>query len=92
MGLRGSVTQTEPPASVILKPMMVRLEIQIFGSNFWDPHWKRNYRSISDSKDSGWKNFNRILLLKNQEIGIPIPKFGIPKKINIGIQYFSFCE
>jgi hypothetical protein len=32
-----------------------------------------------------------IPLLKNQEIGIPVPKFGIPKKINVGIQYTSFC-
>jgi hypothetical protein len=62
-----------------------RLGIPIFGSNFWDPHWKRKSGSVSDSKDSGRKNFNQIPLLKNQEIGIPIPKFGIPKKINIGI-------
>jgi hypothetical protein len=30
--------------------------------------------------------FFRIPLLKNQEIGILIPKFGIPKIINVGIQ------
>ncbi len=28
--------------------------------------------------------FFQIPLLKNQEIGIPIPKFGNPKKINVG--------
>ncbi len=69
-----------------------RLGIPIFGSDFWDPHRKGNSGSVSDSEDSGRKNFNRIPLLKNREIGTPIPKFGIPKKINVGIQYFSFCE
>jgi hypothetical protein len=68
------------------------LGIPIFGSNFWDPRWKQNSGSVSDSKDSGRKNFNQIPLLKNQEIGILIPKFGISKKINEGIQYFSFRE
>jgi hypothetical protein len=29
-----------------------RLGIPIFGSNFWDPHWKRNSDSVFDSKDS----------------------------------------
>jgi hypothetical protein len=36
-------------------------------------------------------NFFRIPLLKNREIGIPISKFGIPKKNNVGIQYTSSC-
>jgi hypothetical protein len=71
---------------------MARLGIPIFGSDFWDPHRKRNSGSVSDSKDFGRKNFNQIPLLKNREIGIPIPKFGIPKKINVGILYFSFHE
>ncbi len=54
--------------------------IPIFGSDSWDPHRKQNSRSVSDSEDSGRKIFERIPLLKNQEIGIPIPKFGIPKE------------
>jgi hypothetical protein len=29
-----------------------RLGIPIFGSDFWDPHWKRNSDSVFDSKDS----------------------------------------
>jgi hypothetical protein len=37
-----------------------------------------------------WSFFLRILLLKSQEIGILIPKFGIPKKMDVGIQYTSF--
>jgi hypothetical protein len=56
------------------------LGIPIFGSDFWDPHQKRNSGSVSDSKNSGRKNFNQIPLLKNREIEIPIPKFGIQKK------------
>ncbi len=62
-----------------------RLGIPIFGSDFWDPHRKQNSGSVSDSEDSGRRNFNQIPLLKNREIGIPIPKFGILKKINVGI-------
>jgi hypothetical protein len=31
-----------------------RLGIPIFGSDFWDPHWKRNSDSVFDSEDSGW--------------------------------------
>jgi hypothetical protein len=57
-----------------------RLGIPIFGSGFWDPHRKQNSGSVSDSEDSGRKNFNQIPLLKNQEIGIWIPKFRILKK------------
>ncbi len=34
-----------------------RLGIPIFGSNFWDPHCKRNSDFIFDSKDSGWNLF-----------------------------------
>ena len=30
------------------------LGIPIFGSNFWDPHWKQNPNSVFDSEDSGW--------------------------------------
>jgi hypothetical protein len=68
---------------------MPRLGILIFGSNFWDPHQKWNSDSIFDSEDSDLDFFFQILLLKNQEIGIPIPKFGILKKINVGIEYTS---
>ncbi len=32
---------------------ITRLGILIFGSDFWDPHWKRNSNSVFDSKDSG---------------------------------------
>ncbi len=56
------------------------LGIPIFCSNFWDPHWKQNSGFVSDSKDSGRKIFNQIPLLKNQEIRIPIPNFGILRK------------
>jgi hypothetical protein len=30
------------------------LGIPIFGSDFWDPHWKQNSDSVFDSGDSGW--------------------------------------
>ncbi len=33
------------------------LGIPIFGSDFWDPHWKRNSHFIFDSKDSSRKIF-----------------------------------
>jgi hypothetical protein len=36
-------------------------------------------------------NFFSNSAVENQEIGIPTPKFGILKKINVGIQYTSFC-
>jgi hypothetical protein len=55
-----------------------RLGIPIFGSNFWDPHRKRNSDSVFNSKDSGWKIFFEFRCLESQKIGIPIPKFGIP--------------
>jgi hypothetical protein len=32
------------------------LGILIFGSDFWDPNWKRNFDSVFDSEDSG-QNF-----------------------------------
>jgi hypothetical protein len=40
-----------------LQLMKTRLGILIFGSNFLDPHWKRNSDSVFDSKDSGWNFF-----------------------------------
>jgi hypothetical protein len=33
------------------------LGIPIFGSNFWDPHWKRNLDFVFDSGDCGRKYF-----------------------------------
>jgi hypothetical protein len=56
------------------------LGILIFGSNFWDPHQKWSSDSIFDSRDSGQIFFFEFCCEKNQQIGIPIPKFGIPKK------------
>ncbi len=50
------------------------------GSDFWDPHRKRNSDSVFDSEDSGLIFFLRIPLLKNREIRILIAKFGIQKK------------
>jgi hypothetical protein len=59
-----------------------RLGIPIFGSNFWDPHRKRNFDPVYDSKDSGRNFFLKFQCLESQKIGIPIPKFGIPDLIN----------
>ncbi len=53
--------------------------ILIRDSDFWfrflGSDWKRNSNSMFGSKDSG-RIFFRTGLLKNQEIGIPILKFG----------------
>jgi hypothetical protein len=38
-------------------PSFAWLGIPIFGSNFWDPHWKQNSDFVFDSKDSGRKTF-----------------------------------
>ncbi len=65
------------------------LGIPIFGSNFWDPHQKRNSDSVFDSGDSGRKFFLNSAV-ENWQIKIPIPWFGIPKKNNVGTQYTSF--
>jgi hypothetical protein len=40
-----------------IQSRQTRLEIPIFGSNFWDPHCKWNSDSVFDSKDSGRKIF-----------------------------------
>ena len=53
------------------------LGIPIFGSNFWDPHRKRNSDPVFDSEDSGRKIFFEFRCLESQKIGILIPKFGI---------------
>jgi hypothetical protein len=51
-----------------------RLGIPIFGSDFWDPHCKRNSNSVFDSKDSSGIFFLKFQCLESQEIGIPICK------------------
>ncbi len=43
------------------------LGIPIFGSNFWDPHCKRNSNSVFDSKDSGRIFFFEILMSGESE-------------------------
>jgi hypothetical protein len=53
-----------------------RLGIPIFGSNFWNPHCKRNSDSVFYTEDSVWIFFE-FRCLESQKIGIPIPKFGI---------------
>ncbi len=48
------------------------LGIPIFGSNFWDPHCKRNSDSVFGSKDSGWIFSLKFQCLESQKIGILI--------------------
>ncbi len=61
------------------KGNLARLGITIFGSDFWDPHRKRNSNSVFDSEDSIWNFlFWNSQYLESHKIGIPIPKFGIP--------------
>jgi hypothetical protein len=52
-----------------------RLGIPIFGSNFWDPHRRRNSDSVYDSKDSGRIFFLKFQFLESQKIVIPIRDF-----------------
>ncbi len=54
---------------------VTRLGIPILGSNFWDPHWRRNSDSDDYSKDSGWIFFLKFWFLESQKIGIPIRDF-----------------
>jgi hypothetical protein len=44
-----------------------RLGIPIFGSDFWDPHRKRNSNLVYDSEDSGRKFFSQILMSGESE-------------------------
>jgi hypothetical protein len=80
-----------PSCSNIVKiPLTSWLGILIFGSDSWDLHqMRRNFKSVSI-----WRfrleNLFRIPQLKIHQIRISIPKFRIPKKFNIGIQYISF--
>ncbi len=48
------------------------LGIPIFGSDFLDPHCKRNSDSVFDSKDSGRIFFWKFRCLESQKIVIPI--------------------
>ncbi len=41
--------------------------IPIFGSDFWDPHWKRKSDPVYDSEDSGRNFFSRILMSGESE-------------------------
>ncbi len=52
-----------------------RLGIRIFGSDFWDPHWRQNSGSVNDSEDSGRIFFLKFRFLESQKIGIPICDF-----------------
>ncbi len=49
-----------------------RLGIPTFGSDFWDPHRKRNSNSVFDSEDSGRDFFLKFGCLESQKIRIPI--------------------
>jgi hypothetical protein len=55
------------------------LGIPIFGSDFWDPHWSEIPVSFP-IPEIPVGIFVRIPLLKSHQIGIPILKFGIPRK------------
>jgi hypothetical protein len=52
-------------------------EFRFLGSDFWDPHCKRNSDSVFDSKDSGRKILFKFRCLESQKIRIVIPKYGI---------------
>ncbi len=54
---------------------ITRLGILISGSNFWDPHWRRNSDSVYNSEDSGRIFFLKFRFLDSQKIGIPICNF-----------------
>ncbi len=60
-----------------------RLRIPIFGSNFGDPHRKRNYGSVFGSKDSVWIYFLKFQCLESQKIGIPICKIRNPGNLSV---------
>jgi hypothetical protein len=63
--MRAAVTVMMEVAVIVTT---VGLGIPIFGPDFWDPHWKRNSNTLSNSGDP---------LLKSHQIGILIWKFGI---------------
>ncbi len=47
-----------------LNPWLI---IPIFGSDFWDPHWKQNSDSVFDSGDSGWIFFEIAMSGKSKD-------------------------
>ncbi len=55
-----------------------RLGIPIFGSDFWEPHWRRNSDSVYDSEDSG-----RIFFFE-------IPISGEPENWNSNLRFLEF--
>jgi hypothetical protein len=62
-------------AAKAMTNLMTRLGISIFGSDFWDPHPRRNSDSVYNSGDSGWIFFLKFQFLESQKIGIPICDF-----------------
>ncbi len=63
------------------------LGISIFGSDFWDPYWKRNFDSIFDSKNSGGKIFSNSAVEKLTKSEFQFQNLEFQKKIHVGIQY-----
>ncbi len=59
------------------EPGRAGLRIRIFGSNFWDPHWKQNSNSVFDSGDSGWIFFWKLDVWKVRNLEFIFAKFGI---------------
>ncbi len=68
-GARQSYTMMETPKGC---GHHAWLGIPIFGSDFWDPHRKRNSDSVFDSKDVGRILFLKFGCLECQKIGILI--------------------
>jgi hypothetical protein len=65
------------PFTAKLPSLATWLGIPIFGSNFWDPHCKRNFDSVFDSKVSGHFFFE-------------IPISGESENWNSDLQYLEF--
>jgi hypothetical protein len=66
------------------------LGIPIFGSNFWDPHRKRNSDSVFDSKDSGQKIFREFHCWKNEKSEFRFQNLEFRIWFYVGSQYISF--
>ncbi len=64
--------------------LRARLGIPIFGSDFWDPHWKRNFDSVFDIKDSGQNFFSNsaVKKLRNWNYDSEIRNFKKNKRRN----------
>ncbi len=58
--------------------------IPIFGSDFWDPYWKRNSDSVFDSEDSGRNFFSNSAVekLRNRNSDSEIRNFEKNKHRN----------